>query len=135
MISFAGVLPKYFKSEWSMAQFRLHEGSQYIVAFGHQKNTIVILGMDGRYVNIRKQNRLLCANLLYLSRTCSRCIRWTNTVHVDFRSLFKKAETRKFTESRSLLTFFGKLKKFNLNRVLEKSCLIFSFIFCYHLVL
>ena len=31
-----------------MAQFRLHEGSQYVVAFGHQKNTIVILGMDGR---------------------------------------------------------------------------------------
>ncbi|KAF8401504.1 hypothetical protein HHK36_012444 [Tetracentron sinense] len=41
-----GVLPKYFSSEWSVAQFRLHEGSQYIVAFGHQKNTIVILGMD-----------------------------------------------------------------------------------------
>lgn len=31
-----------------MAQFRLPEGSQYIVAFGHQKNTVVILGMDGR---------------------------------------------------------------------------------------
>lgn len=43
-----GVLPKYFKSEWSVAQFRLHEGSQYVVAFGHQKNTVVILGMDGR---------------------------------------------------------------------------------------
>ena len=50
MISLApvGVLPKYFKSEWSVAQFRLHEGSQYVVAFGHQKNTVVILGMDGR---------------------------------------------------------------------------------------
>lgn len=45
-----GVLPKYFKSEWSVAQFRLHEGSQYVVAFGHQKNTVVILGMDGRYL-------------------------------------------------------------------------------------
>ena len=33
-----------------MAQFRLPEGSQYIVAFGHQKNTVVILGMDGRQV-------------------------------------------------------------------------------------
>lgn len=44
-----GVLPKYFHSEWSVAQFRLHENTQYIVAFGHQKNTIVILGMDGRY--------------------------------------------------------------------------------------
>ncbi|KAB1203063.1 Autophagy-related protein 18a [Morella rubra] len=44
-----GVLPKYFSSEWSVAQFRLHEGSHYIVAFGHQKNTVVILGMDGSF--------------------------------------------------------------------------------------
>ncbi|XP_042518316.1 autophagy-related protein 18a-like [Macadamia integrifolia] len=44
-----GVLPKYFSSEWSVAQFRLHEGSPYIVAFGHQKNTVVILGMDGSF--------------------------------------------------------------------------------------
>ncbi|XP_043710827.1 autophagy-related protein 18a-like [Telopea speciosissima] len=44
-----GVLPKYFSSEWSVAQFRLHEGSQYIVAFGHQKDTIVVLGMDGSF--------------------------------------------------------------------------------------
>ncbi|GMP90863.1 hypothetical protein CsSME_00041810 [Camellia sinensis var. sinensis] len=44
-----GVLPKYFSSEWSVAQFRLLEGSQYIVAFGHQKNTVVILGLDGRF--------------------------------------------------------------------------------------
>ncbi|CAK9178029.1 unnamed protein product [Ilex paraguariensis] len=45
----AGVLPKYFSSEWSVAQFRLLEGSQYIVAFGHQKNTVVILGLDGSF--------------------------------------------------------------------------------------
>ncbi|KAI9099173.1 hypothetical protein K1719_024940 [Acacia pycnantha] len=44
-----GVLPKYFSSEWSVAQFRLHEGLQHIVAFGHLKNTIVILGMDGSF--------------------------------------------------------------------------------------
>ncbi|XVF80485.1 hypothetical protein PTKIN_Ptkin15bG0077700 [Pterospermum kingtungense] len=44
-----GVLPKYFSSEWSVAQFRLVEGSQYIVAFGHQKNTVVILGVDGSF--------------------------------------------------------------------------------------
>ncbi|KAA8543122.1 hypothetical protein F0562_021383 [Nyssa sinensis] len=44
-----GVLPKYFSSEWSVAQFRLVEGSQYIVAFGHQKNTVVILGLDGSF--------------------------------------------------------------------------------------
>lgn len=44
-----GVLPKYFSSEWSVAQFRLAEGLQHIVAFGHQKNTVVILGMDGSF--------------------------------------------------------------------------------------
>ncbi|KAL0437598.1 UNVERIFIED_CONTAM: Autophagy-related protein 18a, partial [Sesamum radiatum] len=42
-----GVLPKYFSSERSVAQFRLPEGSEYIVAFGHQKNTVVVLGLDG----------------------------------------------------------------------------------------
>ncbi|KAI6684918.1 hypothetical protein NL676_030831 [Syzygium grande] len=44
-----GVLPRYFSSEWSVAQFRLHEGLQYVVAFGHQKNTVLILGMDGSF--------------------------------------------------------------------------------------
>ncbi|XP_059659529.1 autophagy-related protein 18a [Cornus florida] len=44
-----GVLPKYFSSEWSVAKFRLLEGSQYIIAFGHQKNTLVILGLDGSF--------------------------------------------------------------------------------------
>ncbi|KAK7258892.1 hypothetical protein RIF29_24481 [Crotalaria pallida] len=44
-----GVLPKYFNSERSVAQFRLQEGLQHIVAFGHQKNTVVILGMDGSF--------------------------------------------------------------------------------------
>ncbi|XP_030544879.1 autophagy-related protein 18a-like [Rhodamnia argentea] len=44
-----GVLPRYFSSEWSVAQYRLHEGLQYVVAFGHQKNTVLILGMDGSF--------------------------------------------------------------------------------------
>ncbi|XP_047323175.1 autophagy-related protein 18a-like [Impatiens glandulifera] len=42
-----GVLPKYFSSEWSVARFRIQEGSQYIVAFGHEKDTVVIVGIDG----------------------------------------------------------------------------------------
>lgn len=44
----AGMLPGYFSSEWSVAQFRLPEGSEYIVGFGHQENTVVIVGMNGR---------------------------------------------------------------------------------------
>ncbi|RHN48929.1 putative transcription factor WD40-like family [Medicago truncatula] len=48
-IKFKGVLPKYFNSEWSVARFHLHEGTQYTVAFGVQKNTVIILGMDGSF--------------------------------------------------------------------------------------
>ncbi|XP_071697782.1 autophagy-related protein 18a-like [Rutidosis leptorrhynchoides] len=44
-----GVIPKYFSSKWSLAQFHLVEGTQYIAAFGHQKNTVVILGLDGSF--------------------------------------------------------------------------------------
>ncbi|KAK4282474.1 hypothetical protein QN277_013847 [Acacia crassicarpa] len=48
-VKFKGVLPKYFNSKWSLAQFRLHEGTCYTVAFGQQKNTVIILGMDGSF--------------------------------------------------------------------------------------
>ncbi|XP_004494924.2 autophagy-related protein 18a [Cicer arietinum] len=48
-IKFKGVLPKYFNSEWSVARFHLHEGTQYTVAFGLEKNTVIILGMDGSF--------------------------------------------------------------------------------------
>ncbi|KAL5708875.1 Autophagy-related protein 18a [Ranunculus cassubicifolius] len=44
-----GVLPKYFSSERSLAQFRLPEDRKYIVSFGHLKNTIQIIGMDGGF--------------------------------------------------------------------------------------
>lgn len=43
----SGVLPRYFSSEWSFAQFHLPEVTQFIAAFGPQ-NTIIIVGMDGR---------------------------------------------------------------------------------------
>ncbi|CAL1393439.1 unnamed protein product [Linum trigynum] len=44
-----GVLPKYFSSEWSVAQFRLPEGSEYLVGFGQQKNTVIIIGLNGSF--------------------------------------------------------------------------------------
>lgn len=44
-----GMLPGYFSSEWSVAQFRLPEGSEYIVGFGRQENTVVIVGMNGSF--------------------------------------------------------------------------------------
>uniref|UniRef100_A0A452Y440 BCAS3 domain-containing protein n=1 Tax=Aegilops tauschii subsp. strangulata TaxID=200361 RepID=A0A452Y440_AEGTS len=43
-----GILPKYFSSEWSFAQFRLPEVTRYITAFGDQ-TTVMMIGLDGRY--------------------------------------------------------------------------------------
>jgi hypothetical protein len=45
----SGILPKYFSSEWSFAQFHLPEVTRYIVAFGAQ-NTVMMVGLDGRYL-------------------------------------------------------------------------------------
>lgn len=42
------MLPKYFSSEWSFAQFHLPEVTRYTAAFGAQ-NAVIIIGMDGRY--------------------------------------------------------------------------------------
>ncbi|GLJ46075.1 hypothetical protein SUGI_0970640 [Cryptomeria japonica] len=47
-----GVLPKYFSSQWSFAQFHLPEGLQFLVAFGHKKNTIIIVGLDGSFYRL-----------------------------------------------------------------------------------
>ncbi|XP_052208022.1 autophagy-related protein 18c [Diospyros lotus] len=43
-----GVLPKYFSSEWSFAQFHLPECTQFITGFGSQ-NTVIVAGMDGSF--------------------------------------------------------------------------------------
>uniref|UniRef100_A0A0D9X2R8 Anaphase-promoting complex subunit 4 WD40 domain-containing protein n=1 Tax=Leersia perrieri TaxID=77586 RepID=A0A0D9X2R8_9ORYZ len=43
------VLPKYFKSEKSFAQFHLPKSNRYLVAFGTQPNTVLIIGMDGNF--------------------------------------------------------------------------------------
>lgn len=43
-----GVLPKYFSSEWSFAQFHLPENTQFIAAFGSQ-NTVITVGLDGSF--------------------------------------------------------------------------------------
>ncbi|KAF6994029.1 hypothetical protein CFC21_010821 [Triticum aestivum] len=43
-----GILPKYFSSEWSFAQFRLPEVTRYITAFGDQ-TTVMMIGLDGSF--------------------------------------------------------------------------------------
>lgn len=44
-----GVLPKYFSSEWSFAQFRLPEEIKSIVAFAPEKHVLYIVGSDGSF--------------------------------------------------------------------------------------
>ncbi|CAL4902737.1 unnamed protein product [Urochloa decumbens] len=42
------ILPDYFSSEWSFAQFRLPETTRHVAAFG-EENTVMIIGMDGSF--------------------------------------------------------------------------------------
>lgn len=42
------ILPKYFSSEWSYAQFRVPD-ARTIVSFGSEKNSIVVVSADGSY--------------------------------------------------------------------------------------
>jgi WD40 repeat protein len=43
-----GILPKYFSSEWSFAQFRVPD-VRTIVSFGTEKNSIVVVASDGSF--------------------------------------------------------------------------------------
>ncbi|ETO10351.1 hypothetical protein RFI_27021 [Reticulomyxa filosa] len=45
---FKSVLPKYFSSEWSFAQFRTSD-ARTVVAFGSQETTIVVVSADGMF--------------------------------------------------------------------------------------
>jgi WD40 repeat protein len=47
--SFKSVLPKYFSSEWSFAQFRITDCKKTLVAFGSEKHTIIVVGVDGQF--------------------------------------------------------------------------------------
>ena len=52
-ISFVkGFLPKYFSSEWSLAQFKLPEFTKSLVAFGPEPNTLVVVTVEGTYYKI-----------------------------------------------------------------------------------
>jgi WD40 repeat protein len=43
-----GILPKYFSSEWSFAQFRVPEGKT-ITAFGPEPSTIIVISAGGSF--------------------------------------------------------------------------------------
>ena len=47
-----GFLPKYFSSEWSLAQFKLPEFTKSLVAFGPEPNTLVVVTVEGTYYKI-----------------------------------------------------------------------------------
>jgi len=44
----SGILPKYFRSEWSFAQYRVPD-TRTIVAFGSEKNSIVVVSAEGNF--------------------------------------------------------------------------------------
>lgn len=44
-----GVLPKYFSSEWSFAQFRLPVDVRTLVAFGADTGALAVVGLDGSF--------------------------------------------------------------------------------------
>ena len=46
-----GMLPKYFSSEWSFAQFRI-PATRTICAFGTEPNTLIIIGADGSFYKV-----------------------------------------------------------------------------------
>lgn len=46
--AFKTVLPRYFSSEWSLAQFRVPD-VRTIVAFGSDETTIVVVSSDGTF--------------------------------------------------------------------------------------
>lgn len=43
-----GLLPKYFKSEWSYAQLRINDG-RALCAFSEDANTLIAVTTDGQY--------------------------------------------------------------------------------------
>lgn len=59
-----GLLPKYFSSEWSFAQFRVPE-TRTICAFGTEKNTIVVVGADGSFYKAIFDANGECQNTSY----------------------------------------------------------------------
>ncbi|KAK4382866.1 Autophagy-related protein 18a [Sesamum angolense] len=71
----ADILPKYVSSGWLVSQFRVPEDIKHIVAFGHQKNTVLIIGMNGRFYRCKfdplaggEMTQMECRNFLQPKR-------------------------------------------------------------------
>ncbi|KAL0413029.1 UNVERIFIED_CONTAM: Autophagy-related protein 18a [Sesamum radiatum] len=72
--SFRGsVLPNNRSAESSVAQFHVQEDIQHIFAFGHEKNTVLIVGMNGRFYICKfdpieggEMTQMQCHNFLQL---------------------------------------------------------------------
>ena len=47
-----GFLPKYFSSEWSLAQFKLPDFTRSLVAFGPEPNTLIVVTVEGTYYKV-----------------------------------------------------------------------------------
>ncbi|KAL0375741.1 UNVERIFIED_CONTAM: Autophagy-related protein 18a [Sesamum calycinum] len=71
----ADILPKYVSSGWLVSQFRVPEDIKHIVAFGHEKNTVLIIGMNGRFYRCKfdpiaggEMTQMECRNFLQPKR-------------------------------------------------------------------
>ena len=47
-----GFLPKYFSSEWSLAQFKLPDFTKSLVAFGPEPNTLIVVSVEGTFYTV-----------------------------------------------------------------------------------
>ena len=67
------ILPSYFSSEWSFAQFHIQD-TRCIVCFGVEKNSIVVVCSDGSYYKYSfdpvKGNAKFCGRYGKLNNLC-----------------------------------------------------------------
>ncbi|KAG6613429.1 uncharacterized protein IUM83_04234 [Phytophthora cinnamomi] len=59
-----GLLPKYFSSEWSFAQFQYRKPERFALS-GREKNTIVVVGADGSFYKAVFDANGECQNTSY----------------------------------------------------------------------
>ena len=64
------ILPRYFSSEWSFAQFRVPEGKS-ICAFGSEPFTVIVISGDGQFFKANFQNGGEAVRTCYAQLTSS----------------------------------------------------------------
>ena len=60
-----GFLPKYFSSEWSLAQYKLPDFTKSIVAFGPEPNTLIVASVEGYVSYFPSYGQSGCRRVLF----------------------------------------------------------------------